>query len=115
MKRILFVLAITLILTMCFVGQAFALDRPWTEDNNDSGEDHPWGGDDASNPSPILIKSDKDVSFATGYITIDFIFRYFILDKITNMDKVYTEKQVRQIHRIEFHNYSKVSSKGIHK
>lgn len=56
MKQILFVLALVLILSISFVGQAFALVRPWNDPGPDS-DAHPWGGDEnVFEPPPFSSK-----------------------------------------------------------
>ena len=119
MKRILFVLALMLILTVCFVGEAFALNRPWTEaDDNDGGDEHPWGGDGYSGdptPAPITLKSKSSISFATGYTAVDVIFKYIFLDKITNLNTAYYEKQSITSKRTRHIKYSSVKEEGSRK
>ncbi len=118
MKRILFVLALMLILTVCFVGEAFALNRPWTEaDNNDGGDEHPWGGDDYSDdPPPITTKSGSYISFATGFTAVDLIVKYFILEEISTIKSIYDDKQVVSTNRLSRHTkYSTVKSEGTRK
>ena len=114
MKRILFVLAITLILTVCFIGEAFALSRPWTEaGNGPNGEEHPWGGDEhATDPPPFTVKISNPGSFATGIVPVDLIFRYFIMDNVSIFEKNNSERQSIQNQRIEFRKYSTAKNKG---
>jgi len=117
MKRILFVLALMLILTVCFVGEAFALNRPWTEtDNGDNGDDYPWGGDQSTeDPPPVSTKSGSYITYSTGYVAVDILFRYIFLDNINLIENVTLEKQNSSIQRIEYKKYSTVSREGIRK
>ncbi len=117
MKRILFVLALMLILTVCFVGEAFALNRPWTDaDINDGGEEHPWGGDEYSDdPTPISTKSGSYISFTTGFIAVDIIFKYFFLDDITAINATSYDKQRISSTRTKHIKYSSVRSEGTSK
>ncbi len=117
MKRILFVLALMLILTVCFVGEAFALNRPWTEaDDNDNGEEHPWGGEgNSGDPTPITSKSRSYISYTTGYTAVDFIFKYFFLEEISTLKTTYYEKQSVTSARTRHIKYSTVKEEGSRK
>ncbi len=114
MKRTLFVLALMLILTVCFVGQAFALNRPWTESDNNT--EHPWGGDEnLSDPPPVTVKSGSYITYTTGYIAVDIIFRFFILDEFNVIEKSTADIQSYQPRRIPYQKYSTVNREGIRK
>lgn len=87
MKQILFVLALVLILTVCSVGQAFALQYPYGDvRNGTTNEDHPWGGDGiGTEPPPVPVDPGKygsSTSYSTITQPVDFVFRYFIMDII---------------------------------
>lgn len=116
MKRILFVLALMLILTVCFVGEAFALNHPWTE-ADDNGDDHPWGGDEVGTvpPPPPSTKYDNIASYSTGIIPIDFIFRYFIIDEIYSFENKYQKLKYHSPSRYESLKYGTDKREGIRK
>lgn len=117
MKRTLFVLVLVLILTVCFVGEAFALSHPWRDTSTDpSGEDHPWGGDESiSEPLSTSVKSINQISFTTGIMPVDIIFKYFILDEFNVIEKSSTDIQVYKTRRIPYHKYSTTNREGIRK
>ena len=116
MKRILFALTFVLMLTVCFVSEAFALNRPWTELNNGPhGDDHPWGGDGYTENPPPLNKYSGQESFTSGIFIIDVIFKYFILDSSGLIETDSFKNQIYQDQRFELQDYSTVKSEGTDK
>ena len=118
MKQILFVLALVLILTVCSVGQAFALQYPYGDiRNGGSGESHPWGGDDVINqppPEPVdPAKYGSTTTYATITQPIDLIFRYFIFDLFDLFEK--KQSKPFRTTQIEFRNSATTNDKGIQK
>ncbi len=117
MKRILFVLALMLILTVCFVGEAFALNRPWSEAGTiPDGDEHPWGGDENNtDPQPFSIKIGGQGTFATGIMPVDLLFRFFFLDKSNIIEENNSVRQDSQSRLIDFPKNVTVKNKGIRK
>ena len=117
MKRTLFVLVLVLILTVCFVGEAFALNHPWRDTSTDpGGEDYPWGGDESvSGPILTSVKTVNQISFTTGIMAVDIIFKYFILDEFNVIEKSSSAVQVYKTRRIPYQKYSTVNREGIRK
>ena len=102
MKRILFALALVLMLSVCLVGQAFALNYPYAITSNDEPEDddHPWGGEGIGTEPPPPTKYDDVSTFATsttyttGIIIIDYAFSLFLSEQ-ASLVKQETVKQER--------------------
>lgn len=117
MKRILFVLALMLALTVCFVGQAFALNYPLGDIRNVEpvGDDHPWGGDEIGGIVPPIGTKYSSTSFSTGIIAVDVFFRFMIIEKAEYIDRHVPEKRTRSTRNIEFRKYSSLEEKGIRK
>ncbi len=117
MKRILFVLALMLALTVCFVGQAFALNYPYGDIRNndpDGGDDHPWGGDEIGTVPPGVSKY-SGTTFSTGIIVVDLFFKYIIIEKIEYINDRIEVKDSRTTGNIEFRKYSSLEDEGLRK
>ena len=112
MKNKVTVLALVLVLAFCFVGNAFALTRPYMDPLNPGGEDHPWGGGNEGTSNPTIINGTKTpTTIATGYPVIDFIVNEFTLSlTFRSIFFPVEEQHVYQPYQITRRNFSR---KGI--
>lgn len=110
MKRVVFVLALLLILTVCLMSEAFALNRPYNDPWKPEGEDHPWGGDEVVVDPPPIYKYEDPGSMTTGYMAIDLMFKFLLLDRL---EKFYEKANLDET-RTRFHkDITTINEKGI--
>ena len=117
MKRILIVLALMLMLTVCFVGEAFALNYPYGDIRNDNpdGDNHPWGGDEIGIQPPPVSSKFITTSFTTGILSVDLFFRFIILENVEIIESSATEKQSSSYRNYDYRKYSTVKYEGSRK
>ena len=89
MKRVIFVLALTLILTVCFMGETFALNHPYNDPWNPEGDEHPWGGDEVISDPPPIARQNNHYIMATSIPVVDVILRFFIVDHVIEISERY--------------------------
>ncbi len=80
MKRVICAIAAALLFSAVLMPSADARLYPYGYEpiDRDSGEDHPWGGEQNNGPQPVLISSPDDQVSITGSVTLDaFMFKLF--------------------------------------